>query len=57
MSLKTNRRMALFGLPLGTAAALAIVGTLPLLAYVLHRIDAKRAGGHVTVLGYRPSAS
>ncbi len=57
MSFKTNRRMALFGLPLGTAAALAIVGTLPLLAYVLHRIDAKRAGGHVTVLGYRPSAS
>ncbi|WP_263785504.1 hypothetical protein [Salinibacter grassmerensis] len=49
--------MTLFGLPLGTAAALAVVGSLPLLAYVLYRIDARGADGHVTVLGHRPSDS
>ncbi|WP_251954608.1 hypothetical protein [Salinibacter ruber] len=49
--------MTLFGLPLGTATALAVVGTLPLLAYALCRVDAKRGDGYVTILGHRSSAS
>jgi len=49
--------MLVFGLPFGTAAALGVVLAFPLLAYGLFRVDAARGGGHVTVLGHRPSES
>ena len=49
--------MTVFGLPLGTAAALAVVLGLPLLAYGLSRVDAARGNGHVTIFGHRRSES
>ena len=47
--------MTLFGLPWGTVAALAVVGALPVLSYVLYRIDVARGDGCVTVFGVSSS--
>jgi hypothetical protein len=47
--------MTVFGLPLGSALALAGVVLLPLLTHGLYRIDRARAGGYVTVFGARSS--
>jgi hypothetical protein len=49
--------MTVLGLPLGTAAALAVVIALPLVAYGLSRVDAARGDGHVTIFGHRGSES
>lgn len=46
----------LFGLPLGSVAALAFVVVLPVVAYGLYRIDQARGDGRVTVFGYRSTS-
>ncbi len=46
----------MLGLPLGTVAALGLMGALPLLAYGLYRVDRERGEGHVTILGRRSSS-
>ena len=49
--------MTVFGLPFGTAIALAVVGALPLFAYGLSRVDAARGDGRVTIFGHRREES
>jgi hypothetical protein len=41
----------MFGLPLGTVAALLVVTALPLLAYGLYRIDVTRGDGRPALFG------
>ncbi|WP_199174921.1 hypothetical protein [Halegenticoccus soli] len=41
------------GLPFGTFVALALIVSTPILAYLLYRIDEKRAGGYVSLWGRR----
>jgi len=48
--------MTLFGLPIGSIVALAAVVVLPLLAYVLYRVDVARNEGLISILGYRDSS-
>ena len=43
----------LFGLPAEVVALLIAVWVVPVIAYVLHRIDERREGGYVSVLGVR----
>ncbi|WP_164974853.1 hypothetical protein [Halegenticoccus tardaugens] len=41
------------GLPLGTAVALALMVAIPIAAYLLYRLDARRTGGYVSAWGRR----
>lgn len=43
--------MSLTILPIETAVALVVMIAVPILSYVLYRIDASRGDGRVTVLG------
>ena len=43
----------MLGLPTGTALALTIMLIVPVVTYLLYRIDKQRGDGRVTVVGKR----
>ena len=45
--------VTMIGLPIGTAVAVGIMIIVPILTYILYRIDHQRGEGYVTVLGRR----
>ncbi|SDJ34407.1 hypothetical protein SAMN04515672_0253 [Natronorubrum texcoconense] len=45
--------IALSGLPIGTTLAVLVTMLMPVVAYLLYRIDAQRGDGRVTVFGKR----
>ncbi|SFC45693.1 hypothetical protein SAMN05444422_108230 [Halobiforma haloterrestris] len=44
---------SLGGLPVGTAVAILVMVVVPIVTYLLYRIDHQRGDGRVTVLGKR----
>lgn len=43
----------MLGIPVGTTLAIVFMIVVPLVTYLLYRIDKSRGDGHVTVIGRR----
>lgn len=41
----------MFGLPIGTALAVSIMIIVPIITYLLYRVDKQRGDGSVTIVG------